>query len=358
MSSSINGPRGGERREPLARRLARAGGRRAGRVRGEPGDPLGASASSPPAASASAVSISADADSAAAGPVHLGAQGRARPAPRRPARPRARPAGRPPARKSSSERGDAAVDADGHDERGSRSGARGERRGSGDGSSATSSTSPLGQRAAAIRDPRSRPRAPDCRPRRVRRAGSSASDAHDCEIGPGRGTRGLGDRLQRVRPHPRRRAGPPRGERCQCGRASVRSRGETPLFGESMAYELQWGDGRARPAARGRAPRRRRSIPTRSTARTTSTAPTALREDRAPARDPDGARPLLGLSRAPPARLSRPRRHGLGRDHEALRSLAALVTRLARCRFPLELLPGVRCRTSGTAEAREQMLIP
>ena len=80
----------------------------------------------------------------------------------------------------------------------------------------------------------------------------------------------------------------------------------------------------------------------------------AAREDRAPPRDPDGTRPLLGDPRDPRARRRRSRRDGLGRDHETVRVVEPnRGTNCLTCRDrrSTAVAPMTPCRTSGSAEA-------
>ena len=225
----VNGSRGRERRDPLADGSPEKGGRRAGRIRGEPGDPICPSGLVPAGGERLGRQHQRGRGKGSTGSVHLGTKDE-RDLRRGDARclSLAQPEGAP--RPEELERGgDAAVDADGHDERGLGAGARGK---------ATQRRRQLGDVVdLALGQPRGDPRPFDLG-RERRTAGYSAcdepvvgGDADDCEIGPGRGARGLDDRVQRVS---RIRAGEPVracGKRCQCGRASVRRRGETPLFG-------------------------------------------------------------------------------------------------------------------------------
>ena len=225
----IDGPGGRERRDPLADGSPEEGGRRAGRVRGEPGDPICPSGLVPAGGECLGRQHQCGRGKRSTGSVHLGAKDERH---LRRGDARCLSLAQPEGAASSEELergGDAAVDADGHDERGLGSGARGK---------ATQRRRQLGDVVdLALGQPRGDPR-PFHLGRERRTAGYSAcdepvvgEDADDCEICPGRGTRGLDDRVQRVG---RIRAGEPVracGKRCQCGRASVRRRGETPLFG-------------------------------------------------------------------------------------------------------------------------------
>ena len=227
-------------------------------------------------------------------------------------------------------------------------------------SSATSSTSRLGQR-------RGDPRALDLgRERRAAgyRAGDeprrSAGTRTTARSAPGRGARGLGDGVERVGRVCAGRAGQRRRRAlsvraCECPEPwrhpPVRLKGSG--LRTTMVVH-----GRACPAARGRAPRRRRSIPAPSTARITSTAPGATRRSstggrlgwRTPASGSSSGLLLLGcLVLAVTVWGEITKLFGLyGLE---LGSTGRSPGLYAHC----ELLPGIRCRTSGSAASSREM---